>query len=204
MTAPGAIAPGAWSGRRAFVVGGGPSLRGFDWGRLAGERWIGTNAASLRGATVGLANDRRFVERFWAAPVPGTELLWLATEGWTPPPHVRMVDIENPYAWGPGPALVNGPCTGLTALHLADVLGASPVYLLGFDMRGEGGRSANFHDDYPEDWRQSAGYDSWRADFERWAPSVRGRVVNLTPGSALTCFPAGSPDDVLPEVRCAT
>ena len=28
---------GAWAGRRCFIVGGGPSLKGFDFRRLKGE-----------------------------------------------------------------------------------------------------------------------------------------------------------------------
>ena len=39
------LTDGCWSGERCFVVGGGPSLRGFDWDRLAGERVIAVNRA---------------------------------------------------------------------------------------------------------------------------------------------------------------
>ena len=36
---------GSWSGRRCFIVGGGPSLKGFDFERLRGERVIAINKA---------------------------------------------------------------------------------------------------------------------------------------------------------------
>ena len=36
---------GAWKSQRCFVVGGGPSLRGFDFSKLYGELTIGINRA---------------------------------------------------------------------------------------------------------------------------------------------------------------
>mgnify|MGYP002682074433 CR=1 FL=1 len=39
------IQDGAWKGQRCFIVGGGPSLKGFDFGRLRGERVIAINRA---------------------------------------------------------------------------------------------------------------------------------------------------------------
>jgi hypothetical protein len=38
-----ALKDGAWAERRAFVVGSGPSLRGFDYSLLDGENWIACN-----------------------------------------------------------------------------------------------------------------------------------------------------------------
>ena len=35
----------AWKGRRVFIVGGGPSLKAFDWKCLRGELTIGINRA---------------------------------------------------------------------------------------------------------------------------------------------------------------
>jgi len=36
---------GAWTGRRCFIIGGGPSLKGFNFSRLKGELVIGINRA---------------------------------------------------------------------------------------------------------------------------------------------------------------
>ena len=35
----------AWEGKPCFIIGGGPSLEGFDWNRLKGKRTIGINRA---------------------------------------------------------------------------------------------------------------------------------------------------------------
>ena len=54
----------AWRSSPAFIIGGGPSLRGFDITRLAGELTIGINAAAyLRPApTICYAGDIRFLQ----------------------------------------------------------------------------------------------------------------------------------------------
>lgn len=205
------ISAGAWAGRRAFVVGGGPSLRGFDFSLLRGEAWIGCNVASRFAPPVALANDRRVVESFWAPvdfPNPhvplDTHLCWLATEAWTPPAHVQKIPVAHPPRWTASLAdgLVNGPTTGLTALHLADVLGASRIYLLGFDLVDDGGMAKNWHDEYEgrgNGWRGPARtYLDFARSFETWAPHVRAPVVNLNPASALTCFPKQPREEVLP------
>ena len=53
---------GDWSGERCFIVGGGPSLRGFDWGRLRGERVIAVNRAfeQLPFADISVSLDERW------------------------------------------------------------------------------------------------------------------------------------------------
>lgn len=84
-----------------------------------------------------------------------------------------------------------GGNSGFAALNLADILGAETVYLLGFDMRGENGRTANFHDGYAEKPASDAVYYRFLEAF-RWAASqVRAKVVVLEvePGdSRLDCF----------------
>ena len=37
------LEPGVWSGHRCFIVGGGPSLKDFNWGGLNGELVITIN-----------------------------------------------------------------------------------------------------------------------------------------------------------------
>lgn len=69
--------------------------------------------------------------------------------------------------------------SGLSAINLADVLGASPIYLVGFD--GHGG---HFHIEYDgeptDDYHRMA--HGWH---EACVDQVRGEVVNLNLGSSL-------------------
>ena len=53
---------GCWSDGPAFIVGGGPSLKGFDWKRLEGLRTIGINLAFYYfDPTIAFAMDTRFL-----------------------------------------------------------------------------------------------------------------------------------------------
>jgi hypothetical protein len=55
---------GSWYGRSCFVVGGGPSLRHFDFRKLRGKLTIGVNRAfEFFDPTILLALDARFYER---------------------------------------------------------------------------------------------------------------------------------------------
>jgi hypothetical protein len=195
---------GQWSGREVFCVGGGLSLKHFEWSLLDGKAWIGCNVAGFK-APVCLAADGRWVREFGTDPrfLPTTERVWLRAEGWMPPEPWQALDAAKPQRWTDRleDGLVNGPLTGISAIHLADILGASVIYLLGYDMVG-----AHYHREYEDadvrtksdsattSWVASAG--TWRAHlehFDRWAPCVRAEVYNLCPGSALKCFPIRQP-----------
>lgn len=205
---------GAWSGRRAFVVGGGPSLRGFDFGRLAGELWIGCNVAYLERPTVAITACHRFMRsvlrddpehaRAWGE-CPSIRVFMDPPDDVAGVPGHRVGNCGD--AWGRTLAggLCQGPLTGHVALNLADVLGASPIYLLGFDCRIAEDGQANYHKAYG--WNQdgkvrpkNGRYRSARAYFEKFAPAIAGRVVVLG-DSALECFERGDVASVLAPAR---
>ena len=81
------------------------------------------------------------------------------------------------------------------------MLGASPIYLLGFDCKGADARGlmANFHDEYPEGWSKPEAYlqEKWLRAFRKHAPDIRGEVINLGPDSAIDCFPKKDWKEVL-------
>lgn len=198
-----------WTGRRAFVVGGGPSLRRFRWYALRGEAWIGCNISGMRRAPVALAADKRFVETFGSDPRwhPSTVRLWQRQEIWNPPDPWHVVECAPPeIGWGRvvDEGIVRGPCTGIAAVNLAEALGADPIYLLGFDMRDDED-AQHWHGEYSrlDDEKRDAGtydrthawvhpkrsYVAFREQFERWAPRCHARVVNMNPASGLEVWP---------------
>lgn len=185
---------GEWSGERVWVVGAGASLRGFDFGLIAGDRSIGCNHA-MRWTTAGMANDGRWVREFGAMP-GAVHRCWLATEdSWTAPEPWQVLRKARPERWTDRleDGLIHGPLTGLTAIHLADILGAREILLLGFDMRPEG--PTHYHADYAgrDGWETTpAAYAGHLEHFRRWAGCIRAEVYNLTPGSALDAFPMRS------------
>jgi hypothetical protein len=91
--------------------------------------------------------------------------------------------------------------TGLNALCIAVCLGASEIYLLGFDCKGENGKTANFHAGYPDSNEESA-YKSFVDEFKEVSHLIKdkSRIVNLNPNSAIRCFEFGEFKD-LPKIQ---
>lgn len=170
-------------------------MRTFDWRLLDGEESIGCNHA-MRHTTLGLANDGQWVRAFGATVPAHVERWWLRTEyEWSPPDGWNVVAKAKPERWTDrlSDGLVHGPLTGLTAIHLADVLGAAEIRLLGFDMNPAG--ETHYHEEYVgrDGFGTSpAAYAGHLDAFRRWAPCVRAEVVNCTPGSVLDAWDARS------------
>lgn len=207
MTDP-RISDGMWKGRRCFVLGGGPSLKGLDMSRLRGELTLGTNMAFLLGPTANLVVDLRMMESLAADPrwsaYKGLKV-WIKPDTPSPlsPPDTAVVPCSQDngrLVWSRSlrDGVYTGTNTGIAAVNLAEILGADPIYLLGFDFHPHEGRSANWHTEYLPDWRtDGSAYGQFLADFNAMAPGIRARIVNLNPHSALRCFPFGNLNDAL-------
>lgn len=196
------LSDGLWNGRRAFIIGGGPSFAGFDFSLLKDELTIGINMAFVHRPTINLIYDLRLMERLtvdstWAA-YKG-EKLWLNYE--TPYDRGRFPNVTELYECihkGTGQpmwsktleeGLYRGNNAGVAALNLADILGASPICLMGYDFKGRAGQSVNWHSAYPAEWKQEENvYRSYIECFQGIKSMVKGRVVNLNPDSMLRCF----------------
>ena len=208
-----------WQGERCVVIAGGPSLRGFDFERLRGERIITVNRAheKVPWSNVNISLDWRW----WCWTTNGalgrvSQELWRTYKGVklmidgdeeNPkaddyPPEVQVVPAypnANKFSVSIEYGLGHGSNSGFAALNLALVLGAEEVYLLGFDMRGEHGKQAHWHDEYPHQQGDPV-YKKMIAAFrialhhiyERW-PHVR--IVNCNPHSALDAFEFGDLPD---------
>lgn len=191
-----------WQGP-AYLIGGGASLRHFSFGQLRGRQVIGCNQAFLLGsAVVPVAIFGDF--KFWCHYA--RELR--AYAGWVVSPRhtlthqadwIHFFERQN-EGLSPDKLAWNGN-TGAAAINLALILGASPVYLLGYDCGMSEGEadasrpeSSHWHDERletpsPEHYaRFAAGFDN----AARALPAVfPGRkVLNVTDGSSrLSVFP---------------
>ena len=203
---------GVWRGRRAFCVGGGPSLKYFDWSLLAGELTIGINRAFEQfDPTIIFSMDTRFwmwleqgkfgeatrarFDRYshglkvWLDTVPGKTPF--AEDILTVPYNQKLT------GWGTNleEGLSSGQNSGYSALNLAAILGANPIYLLGYDMVGNRtGGQMWWHDGYPINQNEAVYARFSNAFAEGAAPACRAagiQVINLNPNSALRCFPFG-------------
>jgi len=183
-----------FAGATVFILGGGPSLRGFDFSRLAGRRVIAVNEAIKHYPNADLLyfwddtwfiKNRGIVHYRQGLTATGSRVAAASQ------PRLRRVDIQ-PAA----PlqmccqAVRKGRSSGHTAVALAVACGAARVVLLGYNMRLVDGRS-HYHDAYAaRDPERMSG--EWLPAFGGWhaeAQAIGCEIVNATPGSALTEFP---------------
>ncbi|NQU44862.1 hypothetical protein HQ520_16350 [bacterium] len=225
VAAPDAIRDGMWRGSRCFIIGGGPSLKGFDWSALAGERVIAINrAAEYCTPTIWFSIDTRFVRTYIKTGQLGNQAL----QRWENPdlpllrvfcvfkghevdgPNVTHIDrfhdvskLSPSISQGLGTGGVSrSGNSGFSALNLALCLGADPIYLLGFDMRDDTPKKEYFHSGYPNEHQKPDIYTMFQSAFEQEAQFARrrARIVNLCPDSGLRCFEFGRFED-LPQIQ---
>jgi len=206
---------GAWRGRRCFIVGGGPSLKGFDFNRLKGEKVIAVNKAyfDVPFADIMFAMDRPLLNlitegklnkdgkdyRAAFASFAGAKL-WLDLSGYSYPPGIYSVRSAGEIGWTKSFAegLYHGQNSGYGALGLAIVLGADPIYLLGYDCSNGPDGEKHYHDGYPGAGNPNAN-GRFLKSFNAGAELLKDgpRIINLNPYSALRAFPFGDVDEVV-------
>lgn len=181
----------------AWVIGGGPSLRGFDPALLAGRTVIATNEAfSLFPDALALVfADQHWWERRRVQVIEEFHGI-IITRGSNVPIYrrdgIHWMEFRSRVDWSRDPKGMGHHNAGLIALNCAYLMGASAAVLLGFDMRMKGKRG-NYHDRHPPQARGQQRYrQQFIPEFERAARRIEEdgfAVVNATPGSALGCFP---------------
>jgi hypothetical protein len=198
----------AWQGQTVFILGGGPSLKGFDASVLKGQgKVIGINEAGLTMAPwsdILFWADRRWLD--W-----NHERLHLHAGEWKVTrkrPHIDLpYDVKSvrflPRRFSHWPDAVGGWCSGSSCVNLAYLLGARRVVLLGFDMHdlpAERWREGNWHNRHQEPPLTGQRTNRFIPAFEVMAPILKDRgveVLNATPGSALQCFPFANLKDLI-------
>ena len=201
--------------RYAFVVASGPSLKQQDLSVLPSAHTIAVNRSfEVVDAHYTYLMDDRLVEwiltdefhskvRFLSGsaihikpsplgPRTPAQLAW-------PVEYVPRC-IDPSVANYDSPRMYAGNNSGFGAIQLACWMGATRIYLLGFDMHARNG--THFHGGY----RCTVGeaYDQklemFRKELEDFAPKFVAagvEVINLSPDSALTCFPKRNLKEVL-------
>jgi len=207
---------GSWKNQRCFIIGGGESLRGFDFSKLKGELVIGVNRAyETIDCTINYAMDnnlyhwitkgrlgqeaKKKFEDYKGIPV------WLDSAGYDYPRGIFILNKlglhKKTNVMKDG--LRSGHSAGFGALSLAICLGANPIYLLGFDMKGKDGQQAWWHDGYPDNQNDKV-YEGFIVDFKRIVKELKKnniQVINLNPESRLKCFEFGEFEDLRPIKR---
>lgn len=188
-----------WSNEDAYIIGGGPSLRSFDWGLLRDKRTIGCNSAFCLEdvCEIVIFADEMWWDKIGSHQLPAFSGRVVASGEWLErradiPDWVWYIPREGRKSGLSSTGLGFNNNTGSLAINLALRLGARRVFLLGFDMKMDGDR-ANWHDlrcqaprprDYPfflDRMRTVA------RDVPLMFPGQE--VINVSDGSDLLVFP---------------
>lgn len=192
-----------------FIIGGGPSLRGFDFESLLGLRCMAINAAfkEVPWADCAFIGDTRLLDRLaedddWTRfggdrYTRDTQLARVTKEQ---PKYMWPLRTQDEWSTTPGCVITLGN-TGLCGINLAELLGWDPIFLLGFDADGDrgDGRMDNYHAHYPRDWAKPTAFsrEKFVRIFDSVKSAVRAKVYNCNPDSELTCFPKITPEDAI-------
>ncbi len=193
-----------WSGEMVFILGGGPSLRGFDPAILRNHPVIAIHEAGLTmcpWADILFWSDVRWQQ--WneqRIALHTGEMRYTCQRGWIEEvDRARYIHFVPRCADGSMNAFDNDPRSlggydsGSRCINLAYHTGAAGAVLLGFDMHDlplPRWQEGNWHDAHkapPEDGQRA----KFREAHDRMAAALPEgfAVYNATPGSALTCWP---------------
>lgn len=184
-----------WQGQPAYLIGGGSSLKQFDFQTLKGKNTIGANYAFRLGADVipwmcfsdtGWFNGAKFeLERY--AEAGGNVVSCATSLG-----HLNIPWIKKMQRVRDGLLFANGAIgwnysTGAMMINLAMYLGSDQIFLLGYDMARKEGVS-HWHNAYAKVTddasfaRHTKGFVNVHTDLVRRFPGVR--VFNVTDGDS--------------------
>lgn len=202
-----------WEGQDAYIIGGGPSLIGFEWTRLYPLNTVGCNDAFRLGPNV--VKICAFGDESWfnknkeelskfPNPVITNSKMIMAHEGGDPslgtPWLFKAYRLQQ--GLGEGSTLAWNTCTGALAVNIAASLGAHRIFLLGMDLSKKDARHHwHFHlnrianEDTYLKFRN--GYIMLRDALKERLPHVQ--VFNVTNGeSKLDVFPNVTFAEVFP------
>jgi len=179
-----------WKGHEAFVIGGGSSLKGFDFNLLKGKNTIGANDAFRLGSDVVkicLFGDTSWFHRtkFDLENFKGRIVSVAPPLRFNVPWFYWLKRIKEGLAFGD--TIAWNFSTGAAAINLAINLGATRIFLLGFDCQLNGAKS-HWHSHgkciTPQRSfnRFQRGFLALARELKRQAPDIR--VVNVCNGNS--------------------
>jgi len=193
-----------WQDEPCYIIGGGPSLKNFDWDMLRGKNVLGCNASFYMGAhlvPIIVFGDAVFLKQHrdglddYASEGGVVITNSNSVKRFEPPEYVKVMKKYNRGMAVDG--LGWNSSTGACAINLALIFGANPIYLLGYDMQLSPEGEKNFHNAYsdkpnPKSYpRFLRGMTFVTRDLHHVFPGHE--VINLEDGtSALNMFPRES------------
>lgn len=206
--------PRDWDKKPVVIVGGGPSLRGFDFNRLRDRYTVLCVNASMFDvpfAAAGFSLDLRAIRMWWPRLLTleidqfyAVDRKWLPGVSGGPSPRMRFLLRRQDRDFSTANGYITaGGTSGFGAMNLAVQRGARKIILLGYDYGGRGGVWHHNESHYSFKQQQDdAQWQQWARNFDRPAYFLRRagvEVVNCSPDSAITAFPKSAIDEVIPK-----
>lgn len=203
------LADGAWAGQPCFIIGGGPSLTGFDFERLRGKgRVIAINRAFefIPWADMLFFMDWKFYKL--CHDNPNRLALWQGFQGHRVFCNLMGRKLDDCYnirslgrhgmSWSIAKGVYHGNNSGHGALVTALALGCRPIYLLGYDMNRDPKGRSHFHSGYGHRANPNLGAVFVKSfmDLAARIPKV-DFIFNCNPQSGLRAWKFKTIDEVL-------
>jgi len=211
----------SWKDRRCFLIGGGPSLRNFNFNCIRNELTIGINKSFTKfPTTINFGMDMGFYDKVtYDAPTEPERIelhrQWLDYKGikvflkrrnFKLDSDVYVVEDlrkEKVLSFDLKRGIFGGNNSGFGALMLAIALGATKIGLLGYDMKvDDQTKRTHWHSGYQGQRFHSMQnkLDKFQIYFNVFAPTIAKegiKVVNLSSSSRLECFEKDSLENFL-------
>ena len=184
-----------WLGETVYIIGGGPSLIGFNWNNLTGKRTIAINKSILSypNADVLYWTDSRVYGWYKKDIDKFKGLKYTIRHHATYSTDIRVLRKGDKFGLEESKdALCHGNNSGYAAINLAYLLGVKRILLLGYDMHNDG-KKGHYHDGYPVPATGDNIYkDQFIPGFQVLADILKQKrieVYNASPRSSLTVWP---------------
>jgi len=197
------LSSGSWEGETCFLIGGGPSLKNFDFNLIKDYPTIGVNKSFTKfPTTINYAMDMRFYDMVTTGDL---QQEWLDYTGaklflkrsvkskFDSSVYVVANLDKKALSLDIGKGIWGGNNSGFGALMIACALGCKRVGLLGYDLKVQK-KETHWHEGYGFGRGRSfqSKLDKFKLCFEEFAPIMSKEgimVINLNLDSALECFP---------------
>jgi hypothetical protein len=200
MDVYGKITKPFWDDRPVAIVGGGPSLVGFDFERLRGAHVLAVKGAifNIPWADAGFGLDMlRYTEWRERLGEVQSRVYWAMPEDQSvepsPSKNVTLLKRREGQQLSNDPSeIYGGGTSGFGAMQICIHKRAKQIILFGFDYDGEVEKDQKRREQSLINWKK------WARHFEVYVPYLTQRginVVNACPKSAIACFQKTTLDD---------
>jgi hypothetical protein len=189
-----------WHDKPVYLIGGGPSLKGFDFERIRGKGiLLGVNRSAFDApCNVVFSLDSTWIRHNYKTvdKADFDEKILAVSPNYAfheyPTKTVQYIYKMRNHGLSSIPSQIFGVNSGYAALNLAFLKRAKIIYLLGMDMNVSDPEKPHWHGSYK--WQNFANhryYNKWKNDFDFASIQLDKagiKVYNCNPNSSIESF----------------